>query len=372
MFPSIFALIFLVLHPIEAHNIESTISPNGIVNNRGHTGGLGNAARYEPSRDAENQNKRDCHECGPRNPSSFLPDPNYKHTPNRREIDYENAKQSLRSEAASFQKNITDSKREIVKTMDRPDVRLNILDVADFTAKKAYDVTLENDQKVYKNEAARDTLNYALALADFATSMLPGISWGRDIYEAVSGKDLFSAKDLTFFERGCSVAGILSGSLVKNPMKALKFFDVMDNFGDKRIIDIGMTIGQAPRRPIAEIRSVVSFLRRHGMRDKGDNRKILRAYEYEYSKIVVLEKDTVAYRYYTAGKSDPRGNWLTPKKIDNPQSSLALKYEGPYEVTEWVIPKGTEVLEGYVAMNFGQMGGGRQIFVPNKEVLVLK
>lgn len=82
-----------------------------------------------------------------------------------------------------------------------------------------------------------------------------------------------------------------------------------------------------------------------------------------------LSQDTKVYRYSLDGQTLERGLWVTPVKVANPHSELALPKSGSYKLTEWTIPKDTEVIEGLAAPHFGQPGGGRQIFIPNPEVL---
>lgn len=60
----------------------------------------------------------------------------------------------------------------------------------------------------------------ALALLDLAVSLAPGIGWGRDVYEAVTGKDLFSDEPLDSLGRTAAVIGMVSAGLgVVDPLK---------------------------------------------------------------------------------------------------------------------------------------------------------
>jgi len=48
---------------------------------------------------------------------------------------------------------------------------------------------------------------------DLATSFTPGISWGRDLYEAVTGFDAITREELSSFARGASIIGVVTGGV---------------------------------------------------------------------------------------------------------------------------------------------------------------
>ncbi|MBI2601426.1 MAG: hypothetical protein HYW48_00070 [Deltaproteobacteria bacterium] len=59
---------------------------------------------------------------------------------------------------------------------------------------------------------------------DLATSLTPGVSWGRDIYEAVTGKDLIDGSDLNTFSRSMAILGTVTvgfGSKVANGISVI-------------------------------------------------------------------------------------------------------------------------------------------------------
>jgi hypothetical protein len=73
-------------------------------------------------------------------------------------------------------------------------------------------------------ESAEIACKFAVGLVDAALSLLPGVSWGRDVYEALTGKDLVYGTKLSTFERslailGASTIGISSG--ISKGMKVL-------------------------------------------------------------------------------------------------------------------------------------------------------
>ncbi|MDR1954087.1 MAG: DNRLRE domain-containing protein [Clostridiales Family XIII bacterium] len=85
--------------------------------------------------------------------------------------------------------------------------------------------------------------------------------------------------------------------------------------------------------------------------------------------VSVLEDDKIAYRYY-GGDSNEKSYWYTPNMTSNPVADLALPIGNSYDnVEKVIIPKGTEILEGTVAPNFGQKGGAIQYYVPDPSVI---
>ncbi|MCL2493138.1 MAG: TNT domain-containing protein, partial [Clostridiales bacterium] len=82
-------------------------------------------------------------------------------------------------------------------------------------------------------------------------------------------------------------------------------------------------------------------------------------------KVTTLDEDKVVYRYY-GGKAGASSYWVSPTKVKDPIADLALPPGNTAENMDQVIlPKGTKVLEGTVAPNFGQPGGGYQYYVPD-------
>ena len=89
-------------------------------------------------------------------------------------------------------------------------------------------------------------------------------------------------------------------------------------------------------------------------------------------KATTLTKDITVYRYH-GGITNKKSYWYTPKLTSNPAADLALPPGNTYKyVDTYIIPKGTTVLEGTVAPNFGQPGGGYQIYVPDPSVVIPK
>lgn len=95
--------------------------------------------------------------------------------------------------------------------------RSKVADTGDVLANLAGELFFEGDI-----QAARAALDMALASVDIATRFLPGISWGRDVYEAVSGKDLFSGAELSTFDRVSAVVGVLTAGVGNDGPQVLR------------------------------------------------------------------------------------------------------------------------------------------------------
>ena len=89
-------------------------------------------------------------------------------------------------------------------------------------------------------------------------------------------------------------------------------------------------------------------------------------------KVTTLTQDTLVYRYH-GGDSSGLSYWYTPKLTSNPAADLALPPGNTYQyINTYIIPKGTTILEGTVAPNFGQPGGGYQYYVPDPSIVIQK
>ncbi len=87
------------------------------------------------------------------------------------------------------------------------------------------------------------------------------------------------------------------------------------------------------------------------------------------AKVTTLTKDLTVYRYYGNG-ANPKSFWVTPYQYSDPISKLALPpVNSVGNMATYTIPKGTTILEGTVARNFEQLGGGYQIYIPDPSLL---
>lgn len=89
--------------------------------------------------------------------------------------------------------------------------------------------------------AARVWVKMAIGVLDVATRFIPGIDWGRDIYEAVSGRDLFSGEPLDKFERVGAVIGVITAGV------------------GSEIFGVGRVLRRLEELPIHEVEEVYEF-----------------------------------------------------------------------------------------------------------------
>ncbi len=59
-------------------------------------------------------------------------------------------------------------------------------------------------------------------LLDVAVSITPGIGWGRDVYEAVTGVDLLSREELDVFSRSMAILGAVTAGVGSKLGKGVK------------------------------------------------------------------------------------------------------------------------------------------------------
>ena len=209
-----------------------------------------------------------------------------------------------------------------------------IFDVRDFV----YDVSRYNHTKKDLLKLSLDTVSILPligAVTKYGGKILKIAKYGDDAIDAVKSADKIS--DIVD-----SAEGIIkhSDNIVDVGKGVAKFSDEVEKF-IKEDVELGYQI---------EIRGAF----------KSD------------AKVTILEKDTVVYRYH-GGKSVKTGHWYTTSKTSSPVRDLALPSENTCEfVDEFIIPKGTKLLEGTVAPNFGQPGGAHQFYVTDVSKIIKK
>lgn len=254
----------------------------------------------------------------------------------------------------------TEKARIKIQTMDYREEREEILDYADDISSQAFETDLDGTH----GGAYEDLMSLAFDLLDVATSYLPFVSNARDTYEAVIGRNLMTGEEMPFgsFERNMAIVGAVAGPLAGSLTKAgFNSYRVYQGFFRANKINPGKIVF-AHDKVLSELKDTVGFLKRTGVTDTDFIRRFTDAFK-RGAKTRVLQEDLKVYRYYNPKYSTPKSNWVTTKKVNNPVEYLALEHDGHYEMVEWIIPKGTEILEGIVAPNWGRKGGGFQIFV---------
>lgn len=82
---------------------------------------------------------------------------------------------------------------------------------------------------------------------------------------------------------------------------------------------------------------------------------------------VALESDTVLYRVYggSSGQLSPYWSRTAPQGPLQARMDLALPPGNTAQnVVQIRVPQGTTVFEGAAGPNFGQLGGGNQVYIP--------
>lgn len=100
------------------------------------------------------------------------------------------------------------------------------LSFADMLAQKA-SLTFYSGETVTGLEIMR----LATVALDITTSLTPGISWGRDIYESITGRNLITGEELTPFERTVAIVGAISAGVAGEGPKILRALDKVANLG---------------------------------------------------------------------------------------------------------------------------------------------
>ena len=181
----------------------------------------------------------------------------------------------------------------------------------------------------------------------------PGLNDAADVYELLTGNDFISGKNLSIFEQALSGVGVIVGSgATYRYAKRVIFSPVeyIDDFSDglgavtKKNIKINagvlvnskIALAQATtktdllKNQINSIKDSLELLKKNNV-SRSSRREVIEAFS-KNSKVVKLQKDTEVYRYSSEGRNLEKGRWVSPP-------------------------------------HFGQPGGGRQIYIPNPEVL---
>lgn len=150
--------------------------------------------------------------------------------------------------------------------------RSEIADTADQLAIRARGAFRAGDML-----AAESYMAMAIGVLDVATRFIPGVSWGRDVYEAVSGRDLFTGEELTTFDRVTAVIGVLTAGLGDDGLKiyqVLKRIDGIPTRSVDRLYEFGKTVDADT---LTELRYSEHALERINQRyvDESDIRAVL-------------------------------------------------------------------------------------------------
>ena len=164
------------------------------------------------------------------------------------------------------------------------------------------------------------------------------------------------------------------------PFGGVKYIDETRDF-----LKLAANIGDDAAETAKGIGRIANSVNKNLTKDAGDavdnylknnvsphfRKNVKEAFESD-AKVTVLKQDTIVYRYH-GGASSSNGHWYTPNQTSNPASDLALPPGNTYRHKDiFIVPKGTTILEGTVAPNFGQSGGGYQFYISDPTKLIKK
>lgn len=132
-------------------------------------------------------------------------------------------------------------------------------------------------------------------LLDLATSLTPGVSTGRDAYEAFTGKNLLTQEELTTFERSVAVlcvASLGTGSIVKGALKGVERIAGLAKIGHKV-----ETAEHSLKNSIAAVDAVTEWV--------GKDAKFMRN---KYQDVVILSKDETRKVRFDIKHTTPHSN----------------------------------------------------------------
>lgn len=217
-------------------------------------------------------------------------------------------------------------------------------------------------------------------LLEVALGLNPTTGLVQSFYELAIGRNFVTGATLSSFERTFAFLGVvtlggskalttvnrLSGNLIRVASRVPILFNEVKAI--EVAVQEGIVVVERAPSNFSNLKRTIALLKEYNI--KSDYRRvILESFTGETQVIRAAAEEKIGYRYWKEGYSHPRGHWLTEALVENPQAELALGTEGPFQVKRWVIPAGSDRIEGLVAPKFGQPGGMRQMFIPNKEIL---
>jgi len=111
--------------------------------------------------------------------------------------------------------------------------RVEVANVAEGLAVRARDALRAGDPL-----SAGTLMTMAIGVLDVATRFLPVVSWGRDVYEAVSGRDLITGEELSTFDRVTAVIGVVTAGLGDDGLKIFQVLKRIDGVPTKKVDDL--------------------------------------------------------------------------------------------------------------------------------------
>lgn len=164
----------------------------------GRVGGNKGPAPFENQHSGPSRKELELHRYGnyleESMPSIYQPKP---YTPSQSVITLSQATDRLKQQVQR-----RDKIREEIKGMNQYEARSEVVEIATDSLRLSRDYYI-ND-KTEEGEIAARIADIAM---DLATSVTPVVSWVRDLYEAISGKDFHSGDTLGTFSRSMAILG---------------------------------------------------------------------------------------------------------------------------------------------------------------------
>lgn len=244
-----------------------------------------------------------------------------------------------------------------------------------------------------------------MAAADIAISVTPVVGWGKDIYEAASGRALLDGRTLTSFERSMAVVGIFTagvGSKLAAAGKLRKIVNILSNSArggeDAALIakigaraedifysakEIGWGVSE-----LKTLTKSASEIKQYGPLERGvlhdiptpSGGSVADTFRSSSYFEVTSKEPIKMYRVYGGNASELAPYWSRTKPTGPLQAQLdaAILPDFRNTAAKWVeieVPAGTKFFDGAASpqylrahgsnMPVGQLlGGGNQVYIP--------
>ena len=268
------------------------------------------------------------------------------------------------SKVAAGRKYLKYAKDKVNERPDRPDyaARQTLVSVGEAAMDSA-----ESSYREGKIQEGNALAEFGIAAADMALSLTPIIGWGKDTYEAISGRGLLDNRKLTTFERSMAVVGVLTvgiGSKFAILGKGAKAVDILAQAAKgaeeakivakagataERVIIEGEKLGFKKSIDAAE----------HVWVDEAGNLKwpLNRGFQGEsFKEVLPPGKEIDRFGRPSGTFASPAGTSFEARSLPDSAKLLPLN--------KYRIIKSVEVDSGKAAPWFSQPGGGIQYELP--------
>lgn len=103
-------------------------------------------------------------------------------------------------------------------------------------------------------------LQTATIVANLVTGWTPGVSWGRDIVEAITGRDLITGEELDEFGRVVAIIGAISGGISSQGIKSIETISRAAKRANPRMVQLierwGTKVGELVERVGEKVKTI--------------------------------------------------------------------------------------------------------------------